>query len=159
MGLLFGKLTQDFIDFEATLDLLGSSDPAVAAQAALGLPVVAASFKASAANNALYLVYIGVGVLFSVYAYMNVWVYTAETSSKRLREQYLAAVLRQDIAFFDNVGAGEVATRIQTDTRKLRFSQSMSEQLINEYPDLFQQGVSEKICLAAQYLSSFFAGI
>ena len=31
----------------------------------------------------------------------------------------LQAVLRQDIAYFDNVGAGEVASRIQTDTRKL----------------------------------------
>ena len=37
--------------------------------------------------------------------------------AKRIRERYLGAILRQDIAFFDNVGAGEVATRIQTDTR------------------------------------------
>jgi len=49
---------------------------------------------------------------------MCLWGYTAEASAKRLRENYLRAVLRQDIAFFDNVGAGEVATRIQTDTRK-----------------------------------------
>lgn len=49
---------------------------------------------------------------------MYIWVYTGEISAKRLREAYLRAVLRQDIAFFDNVGAGEVATRIQTDTRK-----------------------------------------
>ena len=28
------------------------------------------------------------------------------------------AVLRQDIAYFDGVGAGEVTTRIQTDTRE-----------------------------------------
>lgn len=48
---------------------------------------------------------------------MNIWVYTGEVNAKRLRERYLQAVLRQDIAFFDNVGAGEVATRIQTDTR------------------------------------------
>lgn len=51
------------------------------------------------------------------YLYMYIWVYTAEVNAKRLREQYLGAVLRQDIAYFDNVGAGEVATRIQTDTR------------------------------------------
>ena len=52
------------------------------------------------------------------FLYMYIWVYTAEVNAKRLRERYLQAVLRQDIAFFDNVGAGEVATRIQTDTRK-----------------------------------------
>ena len=51
------------------------------------------------------------------YTYMVVWVYTGEVNAKRLREAYLRAVLRQDIAYFDNVGAGEVATRIQTDTR------------------------------------------
>jgi len=38
--------------------------------------------------------------------------------SKRVRERYLAAVLRQDVAFFDTLGAGEVTTRIQTDCRK-----------------------------------------
>lgn len=34
-------------------------------------------------------------------------------------ENYLKAVLRQDIAYFDNLGAGEVTTRIQTDTRNV----------------------------------------
>ncbi len=48
---------------------------------------------------------------------MYTWVYTSEVAAKRIRERYLKAVLRQDIAFFDNVGAGEVTTRIQTDTR------------------------------------------
>lgn len=52
------------------------------------------------------------------FLYMYIWVHTAEVNAKRIREHYLHAILRQDIAFFDNVGAGEVATRIQTDTRK-----------------------------------------
>ncbi len=52
------------------------------------------------------------------FVYMYVWVYTAEVNAKRIRERYLQAVLRQDIQFFDKVGAGEVATRIQTDTRE-----------------------------------------
>ena len=44
-----------------------------------------------------------------------------ELMAKRVREGYLRAVLRQDIAFFDDVGAGEIATRIQTDTRTFPF--------------------------------------
>src|SRR5215472_648981 len=52
------------------------------------------------------------------YTYMCIWVYTGEANAKRIRERYLKAVLRQDIAFFDRVGPGEVATRIQTDTRQ-----------------------------------------
>lgn len=51
------------------------------------------------------------------YTYMVIWGFTGEIGTKRLRERYLRAILRQDIAYFDNVGAGEVATRIQTDTR------------------------------------------
>ena len=53
----------------------------------------------------------------ATYAYMYTWVYTGEANAKRTREKYLEATLRQDIAYFDKVGAGEVATRIQTDTR------------------------------------------
>lgn len=60
----------------------------------------------------------GIGMLFCTYIYMVIWVWTGEVNAKRIRERYLKAVLRQDIAYFDNVGAGEVATRIQTDTRK-----------------------------------------
>lgn len=60
------------------------------------------------------------------YTYMVIWVYTGEISAKRIREKYLQAVLRQDIAYFDSVGAGEVATRIQTDTRMSLSSLSFS---------------------------------
>jgi ATP-binding cassette subfamily B (MDR/TAP) protein 1 len=55
---------------------------------------------------------------------MCTWVFTAEVTAKRIRERYLKAVLRQEIAFFDKVGAGEVTTRIQTDTRMWIFHSS-----------------------------------
>jgi ATP-binding cassette, subfamily B (MDR/TAP), member 1 len=49
---------------------------------------------------------------------MATWALTGERNAKRIRENYLRAVLRQDIAYFDTSGgAGEVATRIQSDTR------------------------------------------
>ena len=53
----------------------------------------------------------------STYGYMLIWVYTGEVNAKRVRENYLKAVLRQEIAYIDKVGAGEVTTRIQSDTR------------------------------------------
>ena len=64
-----------------------------------------------------------------VYIYMVGWVYTGEVNAKRLRESYLRATLRQDIAYFDNVGAGEIATRIQTDTRESAFDMHMQHLL------------------------------
>ncbi len=134
MSLLFGRLTQDFVAFGTAL-IEKETDPTIASS----LPAIAASFKRAASLNASYLVYIGtiripvfipispltplmslpsgVGMFACTYTYMIIWVYTAEVGAKRLRERYLRAILRQDVAYFDNVGAGEVATRIQTDTR------------------------------------------
>ena len=61
--------------------------------------------------------FIGIGTFVCTYFFIHIWVYTGQANAKRIRERYLQAVLRQDIAFFDKVGAGEIATRIQTDTR------------------------------------------
>jgi ATP-binding cassette subfamily B (MDR/TAP) protein 1 len=64
---------------------------------------------------------------------MNIWVYTGEFNAKRIRERYLQSILRQDIAFFDNVGAGEVLTRIQTDNRESGYSFMSKAVLIYQY--------------------------
>jgi ATP-binding cassette subfamily B (MDR/TAP) protein 1 len=110
-------------------------------------PTVLAAFNAarqdlkhSAGNNASYLVYIGIGMLVCTYTYMLVWQWTGEVNAKRVRERYLQAVLRQDIAYFDELGAGEVATRIETDTH------------------LVHSGIAEKVPTAVQYISTFITG-
>ena len=114
MTLLFGRLIQSFVDFGTAVQQVNPNDPASES----ALQAAKNQFKHDAALNASYLVYIGIGSLCCTFIYMYIWVYTGEVNAKRLRERYLQAVLRQDIAYFDNVGAGEVATRIQTDTRK-----------------------------------------
>lgn len=136
MSLLFGRLTQEFIAFGTVLQGAAKGDP----NAIAGVPAAAESFRRAAAANASYLVYIGVGMFITTYAYMYIWVYTGEVNARRVRERYLQAVLRQDIAYFDNVGAGEVATRIQTDTH------------------LVQQGISEKVALVVNFLGAFVCG-
>lgn len=75
---------------------------------------------------------------------MYVWVYTGEVSAKRLRERYLGAILRQDITFFDEVGAGEVATRIQTDTRNVDSCSIVNRLLINFCQTWSRQGFQRK---------------
>ncbi|CAL1712814.1 unnamed protein product [Somion occarium] len=136
MSLLFGNLTQDFIVFQQVAGLAEAGDPDAIAE----LPNSQRSFRRTAALDASYLVYIGVGMFVCTFTYMYIWVYTGEINAKRLRERYLQAVLRQDIAYFDNVGAGEVTTRIQTDTH------------------LVQQGTSEKVALVVNFLSAFVTG-
>ena len=61
---------------------------------------------------------IGFGTLVAAFIYMLTFVYTGDVGAKRIREKYFRATLHQGIAYFDEVGAGEVATHIQTDTRK-----------------------------------------
>lgn len=95
------------------------------------------------------------------------WTWTGERNSKRIRELYLKAVLRQDIAFFDKLGAGEVATRIQTDTRQfpcLFHLPQRKRSFLTRFlcalfrADLIQQGISEKVALCAQFLGAFATG-
>ncbi|OCH89914.1 P-loop containing nucleoside triphosphate hydrolase protein [Obba rivulosa] len=136
MSLLFGNLTQSFVTFGMTLSLAQQGDSTAQAE----LPAAASKFKTDAAHNANYLVYIGIGMFICTYTYMYTWVYTGEINAKRIRERYLQAVLRQDIAYFDKIGAGEVTTRIQTDTH------------------LVQQGISEKVALVMNFLSAFATG-
>ncbi|KAI0375403.1 multidrug resistance protein 1 [Pilatotrama ljubarskyi] len=141
MALLFGRLTQDFVAFGTALQVSRDpSDPQAQAAAQAELPSTAAAFKHSSALNASYLVYIGIGMFVCTYVYMATWVYTSEANARRIRERYLRAVLRQDIAYFDNVGAGEIATRIQADTH------------------VVQRGLSEKVALAVNWLSAFVTG-
>ncbi|KAF9533188.1 multidrug resistance protein 1 [Crepidotus variabilis] len=136
MSLLFGNLTQGFVDFTIAINKAQSGN----ADAQANLPQAAAHFRKTASQSASYLVYLGVGMFACTFTYMYIWVYTGEANAKRIRERYLQAVLRQDIAFFDNVGAGEIATRIQTDTH------------------LVQQGMSEKVALVVNFLGAFVCG-
>jgi ATP-binding cassette subfamily B (MDR/TAP) protein 1 len=96
------------------------------------------------------------------FIYISTWAYTSEVASKRIRERYLQAVLRQDIVFFDKVGPGEITTRIQTDTRTWFFSTPVTHRGIDSrhhvHPDLIHRGISEKVAVTVSFLSAFFAG-
>ncbi|PVF91824.1 hypothetical protein CPB86DRAFT_846410, partial [Serendipita vermifera] len=138
MTLMFGNLTVAFVDFgTAAQNALRAGATPEQLQA---LNEAANHFKSIAAKDALYVVYIGIAMLVVTYVYMVTWIRTSEVAAKRIREQYLRAILRQDIAFFDNVGAGEVATRIQTDTH------------------LVHLGISEKVPMVTMFLGAFVTG-
>ncbi|CAA7269322.1 unnamed protein product [Cyclocybe aegerita] len=135
MSLMFADLTQEFVNFSQAVSSAKTGDR----DAIANIPQAAAEFRRTSSQTASYLVYLGIGMFACTFVYMYTWVYTAEVNAKRIRENYLRAVLRQDIAFFDNVGAGEVATRIQMDTH------------------LVQQGMSEKVALVINFLSAFIS--
>lgn len=45
---------------------------------------------------------IGIGMFLATWLYMFIWNVTGELNSKRIRERYLAAVLRQEVSLFSN---------------------------------------------------------
>ncbi|KAF8503872.1 P-loop containing nucleoside triphosphate hydrolase protein [Gautieria morchelliformis] len=134
MSLFFGNLTNSLVNFGIVANAVHFDVHNEALIAA------ADDFRATAALDASYITYIGLASFICTYTYMFIWTYTGQVMAKRVRETYLRAVLRQDIAFFDNVGPGEIATRIQTDTH------------------LLQQGTSEKVALVFNYSGAFFSG-
>ncbi|KKK16836.1 hypothetical protein AOCH_000250 [Aspergillus ochraceoroseus] len=88
-------------------------------------------------ENVLYFVYLGIGEFVTIYISTVGFIYTGEHVTQKIREKYLESILRQNIAYFDKLGAGEVTTRITADT------------------NLIQDGVSEKVGLTLTALSTF----
>ncbi|KAJ3495898.1 hypothetical protein NLG97_g3059 [Lecanicillium saksenae] len=85
----------------------------------------------------LYFVYLGIGEFIVTYICTIGFIYTGEHISAKIREHYLQACMRQNIGFFDKLGAGEVTTRITADT------------------NLIQDGISEKVSLTLAALATF----
>jgi ATP-binding cassette subfamily B (MDR/TAP) protein 1 len=84
----------------------------------------------------IYFVYLFVAELITCYIATIGFIRTGIVLSSRIRERYLKALLSQNIAFFDNVGAGEIATHITADA------------------NLIRDGISEKVSVAVQCTSS-----
>ncbi|PMD29475.1 P-loop containing nucleoside triphosphate hydrolase protein [Hyaloscypha variabilis F] len=94
-------------------------------------------FKKELSHFVLYFLYLGIAQFVTIYVATVGFIYTGEHISRKIREQYLASILRQNIALFDKLGAGEFVTRITADT------------------NLVQDGMSEKVPLALTAISTF----
>lgn len=87
----------------------------------------------------LYFVYLAIGEFVCVYISTVGFIYTGEHISAKIREHYLESCMRQNIGFFDKLGAGEVTTRITADTNQI------------------QDGMSEKVGNTLMAFSTFIA--
>jgi ATP-binding cassette subfamily B (MDR/TAP) protein 1 len=72
---------------------------------------------------------VSVGTFVTTYTATLGFIYVGEHCTQKIRERYLKAMLRQNIAYFDKLGAGEITTRITADT------------------NFIQDGISEKFGL------------
>lgn len=96
-------------------------------------------FQDTVSHLTLYFVYLAIGEFTATYIATVGFIYTGEHISGKLREQYLASILRQNIGYFDKLGAGEITTRITSDT------------------NLVQDGISEKVALTLTAIATFFS--
>ncbi|KAL9032139.1 MAG: hypothetical protein Q9214_008092, partial [Letrouitia sp. 1 TL-2023] len=94
-------------------------------------------FSSELDKYTLYFLYLAIGEFVMIYICTVGFIYSGEHIAQKIREQYLAAILRQNIAFFDKLGAGEITTRITADT------------------NLVQDGISEKIALTLTAIATF----
>lgn len=97
------------------------------------------SFNDNLSSSTLNFVYLAVGEFVTIYIATAGWIYVGEHIARSIREQYLAAILRQNIGFFDKLGAGEITTRITSDTNQV------------------QDGLSEKVALTMTAVSTFLS--
>lgn len=90
-----------------------------------------ADFNSQVSKLALDFVYIGIGILLASFLGTVFWTLSGERISRRIRgyifhtylfniRLYLHAVLRQNVAFFDRLGAGEVTNRVSNDAELIR---------------------------------------
>ncbi|PHH85449.1 hypothetical protein CDD83_395 [Cordyceps sp. RAO-2017] len=94
-------------------------------------------FEHELTKYVLYFIYLAIGEFVVTYICTVGFIYTGEHISAKIREHYLESCMRQNIGFFDRIGAGEVTTRITSDT------------------NLIQDGISEKVSLTLAALATF----
>lgn len=128
MIFVFGNLITSFVNYTTAVNT------------GIDLPLAQADLEDGIKEGALYLVYIAIAMFGCTYIYMGIWTYNGEKIARRIREQYFRAVLRQNIGFWETIGAGEITTRLTTDMA------------------LVQRGISEKVCILVQYLTQFVTG-
>ncbi|KAF2130329.1 leptomycin B resistance protein pmd1 [Dothidotthia symphoricarpi CBS 119687] len=99
VAIVFGKLVDDFNDATCNQDSGGSTK--------------------SIDSQILLLVYLAIASLVLIYVHLVCWSIASQRLAQRVRDRYLRNLLRQDLAFFDNLQAGEVSSRLNGDIQAI----------------------------------------
>lgn len=122
IGILFGQLLDDFN--AATCDTPES-------------PTSGSDYQSDINGKILMIVYLAIAQFVLIYTHLSCWTLTGARLAQRLRERYLQNLLRQEPSYFDNLPAGEVASRLNGDIQAIR------------------SGTSEKVGICISSLSFF----
>ena len=75
-------------------------------------------------RKVLFMVYLTIANFVAIYVHTGCWSLFGERLVRHLRKRYFRSLLRQEIAFFDNLSAGEVSTRLTDDIETIRTGRS-----------------------------------
>jgi ATP-binding cassette subfamily B (MDR/TAP) protein 1 len=95
------------------------------------------SLRHALGQKSLYFVYLAIGQFILIYVATVGFVFAGEVIASRVRALYLKAVLRQNTAFFDNLGTGEILVHLTADVNHI------------------QDGISEKVAVTLTALATF----
>nr|QNG62055.1 P-glycoprotein 2 [Parascaris univalens] len=97
-------------------------------------------FDASVTTYCLYYLLIGVFMFISSYIQIACWESFSERTTHRIRQKYLKAILRQQIAWFDTQQSGNLTARLTDDLERVR------------------EGLGDKLSMMIQLMAAFIAG-
>ncbi|KAK9129437.1 hypothetical protein Sjap_009924 [Stephania japonica] len=99
------------------------------------------AFVHQVSKDAVLLVYLGIGILFSAWIGISSWTQTGERQAGRMREKFLRSVLGRDISFFD----------VEAKDKNIVFCISSDSILV-------QDAIGDKMGHVVRYFSQFLAG-
>ncbi|KAK9321885.1 P-loop containing nucleoside triphosphate hydrolase protein [Lipomyces orientalis] len=94
-------------------------------------------FQRQASYDAIYFIYFAVAEFVTSYFFTFIFIDRGEILAARIRQNYLASIMKQNMAYFDKLGTGEITTRISSDTM------------------MIQDGISEKLGYLISFSSTF----
>ncbi|KAL9032303.1 MAG: hypothetical protein Q9180_006582, partial [Flavoplaca navasiana] len=104
LGILFGEL----------VDELNKASCAKSQDHGVG------NLQASVNAKVILIVYVSIANFFAIYVHTGCFSLFGERLVRRMRENYFRGLLRQEIAFFDNLPAGDVASCLTSDIETIR---------------------------------------
>uniref|UniRef100_A0A8C4R9D5 ATP binding cassette subfamily B member 1 n=1 Tax=Eptatretus burgeri TaxID=7764 RepID=A0A8C4R9D5_EPTBU len=125
MMLLFGEMTDLFVNNAMNVT---------------GNPSTNSTLEETMTIFAYYYVGIGAAILIVAFIQISFWERAAARQTRRLRQTFFHALMRQDMSWFDVNTLGELNTRLTDDINKI------------------SEGIGDKVALLIQSLSSFVSG-
>ncbi|KAI3420255.1 Multidrug resistance protein 1 [Globodera pallida] len=140
LSIVLGGMTSVFLRAENS-DFAHGETPRQNATFSNGVPPISKEqFQSEVAAYSIYYLLLGLVMLITSYIQIACWEAVAERVVHRLRQTYLKALLRQEIAWFDTVQSGNLTARLSDDLERVR------------------EGLGDKASMFIQMFAAFIAG-